>query len=190
MSNQRGFDADVILSGGGLVGQTLALALDQAGLSVAVIDASKPSDTLAPAFDGRAFAIAFASYRMWRALGLGDQLDEVAQPIEQIMVTDGKLGRGPSLLHLHFDRAEMHDTDEPLGLMLEARHVRMALDSGVKARPTIKMIQPMSVSAIERDPAGATVTLADGQKLRAPLLVGTDGRRSFVRWPGEWFRRS
>jgi len=181
MSNQRGFDADVILSGGGLVGQTLALALDQAGLSVAVIDASKPADTLAPAFDGRAFAIAFASYRMWRALGLGDQLDEVAQPIEQIMVTDGKLGRGPSLLHLHFDRAEMHDTDEPLGLMLEARHVRLALDRGVKARPSIRMIQPMSVSAIERDPAGATVTLADGAKLRAPLLVGTDGRRSFVR---------
>lgn len=181
MSNGRGFDADVILSGGGLVGQTLALALDQAGLSVAVIDASKPADTLATTFDGRAFAIAFASYRMWRALGLGDQLDEVAQPIEQIMVTDGKLGRGPSLLHLHFDRAEMHDTDEPLGLMLEARHVRLALDSGVKARPSIKMIQPMSVSAIERDPAGATVTLADGAKLRAPLLVGTDGRRSFVR---------
>ena len=69
MGNQRGFDADVILSGGGLVGQTLALALDQAGLSVAVIDASKPSDTLATTFDGRAFAIAFASYRMWRALG-------------------------------------------------------------------------------------------------------------------------
>ncbi len=191
-----GFDADVILSGGGLVGQTLALALDQAGLSVAVIDASKPSDTLAPAFDGRAFAIAFASYRMWRALGLGDQLDEVAQPIEQIMVTDGKLGRGPSLLHLHFDGGELgapassRQTDgagkmpavrDAMGFMLEARHVRMALDSGVRARPSIKMIQPMSVGAIERDPAGATVTLADGRKLRAPLLVGTDGRRSFVR---------
>ncbi|MGQ0532766.1 MAG: UbiH/UbiF/VisC/COQ6 family ubiquinone biosynthesis hydroxylase [Caulobacteraceae bacterium] len=181
MSNGRGFNAEVILSGGGLVGQTLALALDQAGLSVVVIDASKPSDTLAPTFDGRAFAIAFASYRMWRALGLGEQLDDVAQPIEQIMVTDGKLGRGPSLLHLHFDRAEMRDTDEPLGLMLEARHVRLALDSAVKARPSIKMIQPMSVGAIERDPAGATVTLADGRKLRSPLLVGTDGRRSFVR---------
>ncbi|MGD9981122.1 MAG: UbiH/UbiF/VisC/COQ6 family ubiquinone biosynthesis hydroxylase [Hyphomonadaceae bacterium] len=177
----KGFDADVILSGGGLVGQTLALALDQAGVSVVVIDASKPSDTLAPAFDGRAFAIAFASYRMWRALGLGDQLDEVAQPIEQIMVTDGKLGRGPSLLHLHFDRAEMRDTDEPLGLMLEARHVRLALDGAVKARASIDMIQPMSVAAIERDAASATVTLADGRKLRAPLLIGTDGRRSFVR---------
>jgi 2-octaprenyl-6-methoxyphenol hydroxylase len=181
-----GFDADVILSGGGLVGQTLALALDQAGVSVAVIDASKPADTLAPAFDGRAFAIAFASYRMWRALGLGDYLDDVAQPIEQIMVTDGRLGDGlrkggPSLLHLHFDGAELKDHDEPLGLMLEARHVRMALDSGVKKRDSIRMIQPMSVNAIERDPAGVTVTLANGERLRAPLLVGTDGRRSFVR---------
>lgn len=186
MSNGNGFDADVILSGGGLVGQTLALALDQAGVSVIVVDASRPADTLAPAFDGRAFAIAFASYRMWRALGLGDELDRVAQPIEQIMVTDGKLGQGPrrggpSLLHLHFDRAEMRDHDEPLGLMLEARHVRMALDNGVKARPSIKMIQPMSVSAIARDAAGATVTLANGERLRAPLLVGADGRRSFVR---------
>lgn len=181
MSTARGFDADVVLSGGGLVGQTLALALDQAGLSVIVVDASKPADTLAPSFDGRAFAIAFASYRMWRALGLGEQLDAVAQPIEQIMVTDGALGHGPSLLHLHFDRAELNQDGEPLGLMLEARHVRRALDAGVKARPSIRMIQPMSVSAIARDPAGVTVTLADGGKLRAPLLVGADGRRSFVR---------
>lgn len=186
MSSKRGFDADVILGGGGLVGQTLALALEQAGLSVIVIDAAKPAETLAPAFDGRAFAIAFASYRMWRALGLGDVLDEVAQPIEQIMVTDGRLpGRarkgGPSLLHLHFDRSELQDHDEPLGLMLEARYVRLALDRGVKAAKAIRMIQPQSVTAIERDPAGVTVTLGNGEMLRAPLLVGADGRRSFVR---------
>ena len=184
MSN--GFDADVILGGGGLVGQTLALALDQAGVSVIVIDASKPADTLAPMFDGRAFAIAFASYRMWRALGIGEVLDQFAQPIEEIMVTDGRLGSGarkggPSLLHLHFDRGELNDDGEPLGLMCEARHVRMALDGAVKARPSIKMIQPMSVAAIERDPAGVTARLANGQHLRAPLLVGADGRRSFVR---------
>jgi len=179
MSN--GFDADVILAGGGLVGQTLALALDQAGLSVVVVDAAKPADTLAPSFDGRAFAIAFGSYRMWRALGVADELDKTAQPIREIMVTDGEVERGPSLLHLHFDGAEQRDPHEPLGLMCEARYVRMALDHCVKAKPSIRMIQPMSVKAIDRDSAGVTATLADGSKLRAPLLVGADGRRSFVR---------
>jgi 2-octaprenyl-6-methoxyphenol hydroxylase len=212
MSN--GFDADVILGGGGLVGQTLALALDQAGVRVVVIDAAKPAETLAPSFDGRAFAIAFASYRMWRALGLADDLDQVSQPIEQIMVTDGSLRGGPSLLHLHFDGAEISNGGgleraapprmrhgvarslssdveqagetpavhrEPLGLMLEARHVRLALDKAVKARRSIRMIQPMSVTAIARDAAGVRVTLANGEALRAPLLVGADGRRSFVR---------
>jgi 2-octaprenyl-6-methoxyphenol hydroxylase len=179
MSN--GFDADVILGGGGLVGQTLALALDQAGVRVIVIDAAKPAETLAASFDGRAFAIAFASYRMWRTLGLAEDLDQVAQPIEEIMVTDGSLRGGPSLLHLHFARAELTASDEPLGLMLEARHVRLALDKAVKARRSIKMIQPMSVTAIARDAAGVSVTLANGETLRAPLLVGADGRRSFVR---------
>ncbi len=182
----KNFDADVLIGGGGLVGPTLALALDQIGLKVAVIDASRPQETLAPSFDGRAFAIAFASYRMWRALGMGEALDQVAQPIEKIMVTDGRLDRGgrgggPSLLHLYFDRQELHGHDEPLGLMLEARHVRLALDAAIKAKPSIKMIQPMSVTALARDPAGVTATLSNGERLRAPLLVGADGRRSFVR---------
>jgi 2-octaprenyl-6-methoxyphenol hydroxylase len=65
--------------------------------------------------------------------------------------------------------------------MLEARHVRLALDKAVRARSSIKMIQPMSVTAIARDAAGVAVTLANGERLRAPLLVGADGRRSFVR---------
>ncbi|HVZ99907.1 MAG TPA: UbiH/UbiF/VisC/COQ6 family ubiquinone biosynthesis hydroxylase [Caulobacterales bacterium] len=182
-----GFDAEVLIGGGGLVGQTLALALDSAGISVAVVDAAKPSETLAPHFDGRAFAIAFASYRMWRALGLGDALDPVAQPIRQILVTDGRPGGGarkggPSLLHLHFDGAELDATgDEPLGLMLENRYIRLALDEAVRARPSIKVIAPMALTDFERDGAGVTVTLADGRRLRANVLIGADGRRSFVR---------
>jgi 2-octaprenyl-6-methoxyphenol hydroxylase len=165
------YDADALIVGGGLVGQTLALALDSAGISVIVVDAAKPAETLAPHFDGRAFAIAFASYRMWRALGLAEELDPVAQPIEQILVTDGRPGGGgqnggvrrggPSLLHLHFDAGELSaGAEEPLGLMLEDRHIRLALDRALRARPSIDVRAPMTISELARDSAGMLATLA------------------------------
>ncbi len=183
--SRNAFDADVILAGGGLVGQSLALALDSAGVSTIVVDAAHPATTLAPDFDGRAFAIAFATFRMWRTLGLAEALDSHAQPIEQILVTDGRVGAsreasGPSLLRLHFDRAELGAQAEPLGIMLEARRIRLALDEAVRAR-AIRVIAPMAITDFARDAAGVTVTLADGRTLRASLLVGADGRASFTR---------
>jgi 2-octaprenyl-6-methoxyphenol hydroxylase len=185
------FDADIIIAGGGLVGQTLALAIDSAGLSVVVVDAARPVETLAPNFDGRAFAIACANYRMWKALGLGPALDPVAQKIEQILVTDGRPlgGRkkgGPSALHLHFDAAEAgFGEGEALGYMLENRHIRLALDEAIKARPSIRVIAPMTIQSMMRDSVSASVVLADGQTLRASLVIGADGRRSSVRqWCG------
>ena len=66
---------DCILVGGGLVGQTLAIALAAHDLSVAVIERADPDAHMAPAFDGRASAIASSTARMLRALGFGDLLD-------------------------------------------------------------------------------------------------------------------
>lgn len=179
-------DADVTIAGGGMVGLTLALALEQAGLTVSIADAQAPATTLAPHFDGRAFAIAFASYRMWRALGLSDAIDPYAQPIERIMVTDGRplgdvRGGGPSLLHLHFDGSEVGgETGEALGYMVENRAIRLALDEAVRARG-IRRFAPATVTAIRRDDGHATVTLSTGETLRSRLLIGADGRKSFVR---------
>lgn len=172
--------ADVLIAGGGLVGQTLALALDQAGVSVVLVDAAPPTTALAPYFDGRAFAIAFANYRMWRALGLTDDLDPVVQPIRQILVTDGKPLEGPSPLHLHFDFAELQ-TQEPLGYMVENRYLRVALDKAVRAHPSITTIAPAAVTGFTRHTSHIEASLADGRSVRASLIVGCDGRNSFVR---------
>ena len=60
--------ADVIVCGGGLVGLPLALALAKGGLTVAVADALPPATTVAPEFDGRVSALAYASVRMLSAL--------------------------------------------------------------------------------------------------------------------------
>jgi 2-octaprenyl-6-methoxyphenol hydroxylase len=180
---------DVFISGGGPAGQTLALALAQAGARVAMADAQSPTTTLAPHFDGRAFAIAFANMRMWKALGVADDLMPHAQPIEKILVTDGRptgnpRGGGVSLAHLFFDRQEIApgETGEPLGYMLENRYIRLALDRAVRAQSeTIRFIAPMKVESFHTAAAGVSVRLADGEVIAADLLVGADGRKSFVR---------
>ncbi|MBU6408595.1 MAG: UbiH/UbiF/VisC/COQ6 family ubiquinone biosynthesis hydroxylase [Alphaproteobacteria bacterium] len=190
-SSPRSFTAqprsDVFISGGGPAGQTLALALAQGGLSVAMADAQPPAETLAEHFDGRAFAIAFANMRMWKALGLGEALAPHAQRIEKIVVADGRIGGpardGVSLSHLFFDREEIAPgaDGEALGYMLEYRHIRRALDQAVRAEPRIRFLAPMTVEGFEAGPAGVSVRLASGETIASDLLVGADGRKSFVR---------
>ena len=66
--------ADVIILGGGLVGLTLALALDAHGLTSIVVDPADPAAMLAPGFDGRASAVASASWRMLEAIAVTPRL--------------------------------------------------------------------------------------------------------------------
>src|SRR3954468_11771429 len=108
--------ADVIILGGGLVGLTLAVALDRHGLSSLVIDPAEPEKTLAPAFDGRATAIASASWRMLEAIGVADRLGGEGGPLRAVRVSDG-LARGAIVF-------AAGDDDDPLGIMVENRRLR------------------------------------------------------------------
>lgn len=103
------FDADVIIAGAGMAGATLALALKQGGLTPILIDPIVFDAQLAPTFDGRSSAIAFASFRQWRALGLAADIEPHAQRIEQILVTDGRSpgasAGNPSPFYLRFNSA-------------------------------------------------------------------------------------
>jgi 2-octaprenyl-6-methoxyphenol hydroxylase len=179
-------EADVIIAGAGMAGATLALSLAQAGLTPVLVDPVVFEAQVAPTFDGRASAIAYAAYRQWRALGLADALDPHAQRIEQILVTDGRTpgaaaGR-PGPFHLRFDSAEIADRSqgEPLGYLLENRHTRAALAAAVVAAG-IEVLAPARVASAEFGPRAARVTLADGRVLSAPLMVGAEGRGSVIR---------
>ena len=66
----RAMDTDILIVGGGLNGPALALALAQGGQRVTLIDALPRSVRTGDEFDGRAYALALASVRMLRALGL------------------------------------------------------------------------------------------------------------------------
>lgn len=180
------FDADVIIAGAGMAGATLALALQQGGLRPLLIDPVAFEAQTAPTFDGRASAIAYAAYRQWRALGLAEAFDPHAQRIEQILVTDGRTPGAstgaPTPFFLRFDSAEISDRSEgePLGYLIENRHTRAGLAAAVQAAG-IEVLAPARVVGCEFKPRAATVILADGRRLSAPLVVGAEGRGSAVR---------
>ena len=180
------YDADVIIAGAGMAGATLALALRSAGLTPILIDPIVFDAQVAPTFDGRASAIAFAAFRQWRTLGLAGDIEPYAQPIEQILVTDGKspgaAAGGPGPFYLRFDSAEIAERSdgEPLGYMLENRRARAALAAAV-GKAGIEVLAPAKVAAVAFDPRAARVTLEDGRVLSAPLVVGAEGRGSVVR---------
>ena len=182
----RETETDVIIAGAGIAGATLALALNQAGLKPVLIDPVVFDAQVAPTFDGRASAIAYAAFRQWRVLGVGAALAPHAQRIEQILVTDGQTPGaatgGPQPFFLRFDSAEIADRSdgEPLGYLIENRQIRAALARAV-IDAGIKVLAPARVAAARFEPRQATVTMTDGRILHAPLAVGADGKGSVIR---------
>ena len=184
--SQPNFDADVIIVGAGMAGMTLALALVSGGLRPLLIDPQTFDAQLAPEFFGRSSAIAYSSFRLWKAIGVGEALVSKAQNIEQILVTDGRTpgaaNGAASPFFLRFDSTEIADRSdgEPLGYMLENRSIRAALAQAVMDA-AIPVVAPATVVSASVDGAGAEVTLGDGRVLRAPLVVGAEGRHSIIR---------
>ena len=164
--------ADAIIFGGGLVGLALAAALDASGLSVITVDPADPDLRTDAAFDGRTSAVSSSSMRMLRTIGVADHLPEPGCPIRTIAVADGLKPGG-----LHFEP----DDDEALGWMHENRHLRAALRARAEAGSNSWLLWKSRVSEDARGPYGVVVSLADGRKLNAPLLIAADGRNSRTR---------
>lgn len=177
---------DVIIAGAGMAGATFALAAAQGGLKVAVVDPQPFATQLAPTFDGRSTAIAFSTFRMLDALGVGADLRPHACRMDRILVTDGRrpgaASRTPSSAFLRFDADEIGDrtAGEPLGYLVENRRIRAALAEAVTAAG-IEVLAPAAVVAIDPGPGRTRATLKDGSTLEASLVVGAEGRGSLVR---------
>ena len=177
---------DIIIAGAGLAGASFGLAAAQGGLKVVMIDPQPFDAQLAPSFDGRSTAIAFATFRMLDAIGVGAAMRTHACRMDRILVTDGRrpgaATPAPSPAFLRFDADEIADGvgGEPLGYMVENRRIRAALAEAV-TRAGIDVRAPASVARVAAEAGRATVILADGSVLTAPLVVGAEGRGSIVR---------
>jgi 2-octaprenyl-6-methoxyphenol hydroxylase len=164
---------DIIILGGGLVGMALALALESGGLSVAIVDPLPDDAVLAPQFDGRASAIASASWRMLDVLGVAKTLEPHGCPIRRIEVRDGLQAEA-----LDFTVAQ---GEEPLGTMVENRVLRRTLREAIGGRTGISAFIPDAATTAERNADSVRVTLKSGRVLNAALLVAAEGRNSPTR---------
>ena len=95
----RGMDTDIIIVGGSLNGTALALALAQGGVNVTMIDALPKASRKKKSFDGRSYAMALATTRMLRAVGLWEALAPDAEAMNAIKVSDCRAGQIGLLLH-------------------------------------------------------------------------------------------
>jgi len=165
--------ADVIILGGGLIGLALASALDSSGLSAIVVDPADPEQRKSGAFDGRTSAVSSSSMRMLQTIGVADYLPEPGCPIRTIQVADGLDPGGLAF--------ETGNADEPLGWMNENRNLRSALRARAEAGRKLWLLWKSRAVSVERGQSGVMVSLEDGRKLSAPLLVAAEGRNSPTR---------
>lgn len=169
-------DTDILIVGGGLNGPALALAMAQTGHRVTVIDALAETVRKNAAFDGRGYALALASQRLLEAIGIWERVEDHAQPMLEIKVTDGHPGTGPAPFFLLFDHAEIEEG--PMGYMVEDRFLRRTFLDAMAEDDRIAQISGRRVVAQEVGPASVSVTLDNGDTVNGRVLVGCDGRQS------------
>ena len=170
--------ADLIIVGAGMVGSTLALALQNAGLRIKLIDAGplevQPFDIAGP-FEPRVSALSAASQRILERVGAWQVIVERrASPYTNMHVWDGS-GTG----QIHFSAASVHA--EVLGHIVENNVVQDALLDALKSSGSVELMPNVRLEQMQRNESGWTLTVADGQQLDAPLVVAADGAKSAVR---------
>jgi 2-octaprenyl-6-methoxyphenol hydroxylase len=168
-------DAELVIAGGGLNGMLLAVACASAGLSTIVIDRQDPAAMIGDRFDGRTSAIAYGSRLVFDGIGLWPAIEGEAEPIREIRVADDG-----SPLFLHYDHREL-GVNTPLGYIFEYRVLRRALFDQAATLPSLRLLAPRMVGAMEASEGGATVALADGMRLRTRLVTAADGQNSPLR---------
>lgn len=172
---------DVVIIGGGLVGASLALALKDSGLKIALVESRPPMPLpVDESWDSRIYALSPGSagflqdFGVWQALD-GDRITPV---YEMAVFGDDSAAR------LDFSAYDIGLTQ--LAFIVENRQLQTAVWNALKRhKKHIKIFCPSQCVSITWTEAHADLHLADGKVLQAALIVGADGLNSWVREQAE-----
>ncbi|TRD21742.1 FAD-dependent monooxygenase [Palleronia caenipelagi] len=173
-------DTDIFISGAGIAGMVLAAVMASRGRSVVICDPSPPPKTMdADGSDLRCTAYLAPSVELMDGAGLWAPLEPHATPLEALRVRDSE-GWPP------VETAQRTFLPGDLGLSAFGQNVvnweaRLHICEALAGMPNMDLRLGTGFRNMVARDTDVTVTLSDGSRFTAGLVVGADGRDSAVR---------
>ncbi|MGH8494707.1 MAG: 2-octaprenyl-6-methoxyphenyl hydroxylase, partial [Gammaproteobacteria bacterium] len=169
---------DIAIVGGGMVGASLAAALEPLGLDVAIVEAHPPRSAAQPSYDDRATVVSSGSRRVLETVGVWRDIAAEATPIHRVHVSD----RG----RFAFARLDRSDYGLPaLGYVIENHRLGAALWDFLARCRQLHVLMPARVTSVDfangRVLLGVQAESGAPRDITASLVVAADGARSPVR---------
>ncbi|MEF8724159.1 UbiH/UbiF family hydroxylase [Candidatus Accumulibacter phosphatis] len=163
---------DVLIVGGGLAGLSLACALRDTRLRLGLVEQRPPQRPAG--WDARVYAVSPANAAFLREIGAWKHMAvERIAPLHAMQI----FGDGDAELDF-----SAYETGIPeLGWILESSLMACELWENAKRQGNLSLCCPAAPQSLAITSEASVLTLSNGDTLSAKLLVGADGRDSWVR---------